>query len=120
MTWHQTLLAVLFIIAGIIHFVKPKFYLKIMPDYIPLHKEMVFLSGITEVVSGFLLLFPSLQHWGALLIILQLIAFFPVHIHMFFDKKKAMGLPDWGLWVRLALQFVMIYWASQYSSFTFF
>ncbi len=40
------LLAILRIAAGIIHFVNPAFFLKVMPPYLSLHKELVFSSRL--------------------------------------------------------------------------
>ena len=58
----------LFIFAGMLHFVRPEFYLKIMPPYLPWHRELVFLSGVIEIVLGVLLLIPTtstIAAWGA-------------------------------------------------------
>ncbi|MBL4657407.1 MAG: hypothetical protein JKX73_05360, partial [Flavobacteriales bacterium] len=44
------IMAVLYILAGVNHFVMPKFYMRIMPRYIPFHKFMVIMSGIAEIV----------------------------------------------------------------------
>ena len=46
------LLAIFMITAGIMHFVNPPSYLKIMPPYLPLHKELVLVSGVFEVLLG--------------------------------------------------------------------
>jgi uncharacterized membrane protein len=41
----------------------------------------------------------------------MLIAFFAVHIpHLFQPPKMAQG-KEWFLYIRVALQFVLIYWA---------
>jgi uncharacterized membrane protein len=34
--------------AGTMHFVRPQFYMKIMPPSLPWHRELVFLSGVAE------------------------------------------------------------------------
>lgn len=112
--WHQYLLGVLFVIAGFLHFQKPKIYLKIMPPYIPAHKTMVLLTGILEMIVGFMLLNPSTQTiagWG---IIVLMLLFLPVHIYMLQEKKASLKLPKWVLILRFPLQFLLIYWAFQY------
>ncbi len=114
MIWHLLLLSFMFILAGIFHFIKPKFYLKIMPPYIPYPMFAIYTSGFTEVVSGILLLFAETQKFGAILIIMQLIAFFSVHIHMLLDEKMVLKMGKPALWIRLALQFGLIFWAYQY------
>ena len=107
------IMSLLYTAAGIYHFIKPKFYLAIMPPYIPSHSLMVLLSGIAEVILGLALLFPatrSLAAWG---IILMLIAFLPVHIYMISSGRFA-KIPELILYVRILLQFVLIYWAYRY------
>ncbi len=60
--WHLYAMAVMYVIAGIFHFVKPKIYMRIMPNYLPNHKSLVFLSGAAEIVLGLSLCFPSLKN----------------------------------------------------------
>ncbi|GAB3029881.1 DoxX family protein [Spirosoma pulveris] len=106
--------AVVYIAAGLNHFISPKTYLAIMPPYIPAHNLMVILSGIAEVLLGVGLLFPatrSLSAWG---LILLLIAIFPANVHMAISSRFA-KLPAWLRWGRLPLQGLLIWWAYQYT-----
>ena len=52
----KCLLAILMIVAGTMHFMNPGFFLKIVPPYLPLHKELVLVSGVCEILLGVLLL----------------------------------------------------------------
>ncbi len=75
-------LGLLFAVAGVNHFWRPDFYLGIMPPYLPWHLELVYASGLFEIVLGILLLVPktsSLAAWG---LIALLIAVFPANLHM--------------------------------------
>ena len=56
--WHLYLLAILYIFAGIMHFMKPEIYLRIMPRYLPNPKLLVIRSGIAEIMLGIGLFFP--------------------------------------------------------------
>ena len=38
------LLAIFMVMAGTMHFVNPDFFLKIMPPYLPFHKELVLIA----------------------------------------------------------------------------
>lgn len=106
-------LAILLILAGILHFAMPKFYLKIMPSYLPRPAELVLISGVAEIICGLLLLFPSTQNLGAYATIALLIAVFPANIEMarkYYAKKRK------GFWLtvlRLPLQLLLIWWAFQ-------
>jgi len=113
--WHQYLMGVLLVLAGMNHFRKPKLYERIMPPYIPAHSTMVMLSGVAEMVLGFMLMNKNSQEVAAWGIIALLIAFIPVHIYMLQDKKASMKLPKWALIVRFPLQLGLIYWAYLYT-----
>lgn len=112
--WHQYIFGLLFILAGANHFRTPKIYERIIPSYLPSHKMLNILSGVAEMVLGFMLLNPESQtiaSWG---IIVLLILFIPVHIFMLQDKKASLKMPQWLLILRLPLQFALMYWAYQY------
>ena len=67
-------MALLYVLAGVLHFLKPEFYLAIMPRYLPYHLELVYLSGLCEIICGLLLFFKQTQSLGAWLTIALLIA----------------------------------------------
>ena len=46
------LCALLYIAAGINHFVNAEMYLRTMPPYLPAHEVLVALSGVIEIVLG--------------------------------------------------------------------
>ena len=108
------IMAAFLIFAGISHFTKKNFFMKVMPPYIPKHEEMVIISGIVEIILGIGLLFSqtkSLAAWG---IILLFIAVFPANIYMV-TSGKFKKIPKWMLWLRLPLQFILIAWAFLYT-----
>lgn len=114
--WHLYLMAGMYIFAGMMHFIKPKAYMRIMPRYIPNHRPLVYLSGLAEILLGIGLLFEQtrvIAIWG---IITMLIVFFLVHFYMLSSDKAGMGLPKWLLWGRILLQFVLIWWAYFYMN----
>ena len=109
-------LGVLFVVAGVFHFVKPEIYLRAMPRWLPAHRALVALSGVTEVVAGALLLYGPTRALGAWLVVAQLVGFLAVHVDMLVHPgSTGRGLPAWALWVRLALQFGLIGWAWAYT-----
>ncbi|MEQ9287746.1 MAG: DoxX family protein [Cyclobacteriaceae bacterium] len=108
-------MGVLYILAGINHFLKPKFYLRIIPPYIPWHKAMNYISGAAEVFLGLLLFCPPYSTMAAWGIILLLIAVFPANIYHLTSAKPGKGIPIWVLWLRLPFQAVFILWAWWYT-----
>lgn len=107
-------MAGMYIIAGSIHFIKPKIYLRIMPRYLPAHNTLVFLSGAAEIILGLGLLFPETRNLAIYGIILMLLIFLLVHFYMLSSDKAAAGFPKWALWIRIPLQFGLMWWAWFY------
>ncbi|SEL34200.1 Uncharacterized membrane protein [Aquimarina amphilecti] len=114
MNWHLYILSGVFIIAGVFHLIKPKAFIRIMPLYIPYHKQLVYLSGIAEIMAGIGILFVQTRFFSIWAIIGMLVVFFPVHIHMLINKKASLNLPKSVLIFRILLQFGLIYWAQLY------
>lgn len=109
------LMAVFYVGAGMNHFLNPDFYMKIMPNYLPWHLELVFLSGIIEVALGAFLLLPRytrLVAWG---IIALLVAVFPANIHVALNPHVLPDVSPTFHWIRLPLQGVLIAWAYWYT-----
>lgn len=104
------LLVIFFVGGGINHFVNPDFYIRIMPPYLPWHRELVLLSGVFEVVLGLMVLFPRymrLAGWG---LIALLIAVSPANIHMAVNSHLYPEIPIVFHFIRLPLQLVFIAW----------
>ena len=107
-------LAIFMLIAGTMHFANPEFYLKIMPPYLPFHRELVLLSGICEVLLGVLLLFPRLSRWAAWGIVALLIGVFPANVYLYQHQDILPASVIIHL-LRLPLQGVFILWASWHT-----
>ena len=109
-------LAAFFFVAGSNHFVNPDFYLGIMPPYLPAPLELVYVSGVFEILGGLAVLVPAFRvqaGWG---LILLLLAVYPANLHMAFHPELFPELPAFGLYARLPLQFPLgawAYWATR-------
>jgi len=114
MKWDLILMAAMYIFAGVMHFIKPKAYIKVMPKYLKPRKFLVLLSGVFEILLGVGLLFDITREISAIGIILMLVTFFLVHFNMLRGKKYSAGVPKWILILRIPLQFVLIWWAYIY------
>ncbi|MFT7154621.1 MAG: putative membrane protein [Bacteroidia bacterium] len=104
-------MAAFYVFAGVNHFLKPKFYLRLMPPYLPWHKAMNYLSGVIEVLLGVLLFFPAYSTIAAWGVIALLIAVFPANIYHLTSAKPGGKEPIWGLWLRLPFQALFLLWA---------
>ena len=109
------LLALMFILGGINHFLKPEFYLPMMPSYIPYHQFMIDLSGVLEILFGVALLIPRFTHLAAWGLIALLIAVFPANLHMALHPEQFPEMPQIALWIRLPIQGLFIWWAFTYT-----
>lgn len=109
----RVLLACLVFGAGVLHFVSPRSFEKIMPPYLPAHRALVYLSGACEMVLAVLLLVPQTRTVGAIGLIALFIAVLPANVHMARQQIQlgSAHLPPWLLWARLPLQLVLIAWA---------
>ena len=109
------LLGVLFVVAGLNHFVMTDFYVAIMPPYLPWPLALVYLSGVAEAGCGLLLLFrrsAKLAAWG---IIALCVAVFPANLHMALHPELFPQFSELALWARLPLQLVIMAWAYWYT-----
>lgn len=104
------LLSLLMIFAGVMHFVRPGFFLKIMPPYLPFHLELVYLSGVFEIGLGISLLIPQLSRLAAWGIIALLIAVFPANIYLY-QHQEILPAASGFHFLRLLFQGVLIWMA---------
>jgi len=107
------LLTVAMVAAGINHFVSPDTYIAMMPDALPAHRVLVYLSGIAETAGGLGLILPATRKLAAWGLILVFVAVFPANLNMALNDVPLGGssIPSWALWARLPLQLVFIAWA---------
>lgn len=113
----RTLTGLVFVVAGLLHFLAPGTYERIMPPYLPLHRELVYLSGAMEIAGGVGLLPKRTRSAAGIGLILLLFAVLPANVQMLLDARDA-GKPSWWialLWMRLPLQLVLIAWVWKVS-----
>jgi uncharacterized membrane protein len=97
-----------FVATGLLHFLKPRVYESIMPDYLPAHRELVLASGAAEVAGGAGLLLGRTRRAAGWWLIATLVAVFPANVHMALHTERYRRIPPWALWLRLPLQLVFI------------
>jgi uncharacterized membrane protein len=105
------LMVALYVAAGANHFLNPEAYIKIMPPWIPLHKEMVFVSGVCEILFALLLIFQLTRRMAAWCIIALLVAVFPANVQMMLNYYHEHNPGLWFTVLRLPLQVPLIWWA---------
>lgn len=110
-TLSLVLIGVGFIAAGVLHFLRPGPYVRIIPPFLPYPLALVYISGIAEIVGGTAVLIPSLRTWAGIWLIALLIAVFPANLYMALAPERAgLGVAPVWLWIRLPLQLALIAW----------
>lgn len=108
----RLLLAIFFIVAGVLHFAFPAQYASTMPPWLPWHDELVAISGVCEIAGGIGVLLASTRKAAGLGLILLCIAVLPANVQMLLDAQTS-GKATWILallWLRLPLQLLLITW----------
>ena len=101
--------ALVLIAAGINHVVNPAVYSPLIPNFLPLRATNYF-TALVEIGLGAGLLFPGTYKVASIGTTLLMIFFLPFHVVDALREQPAIGA-HWVAWIRLALQFTMIYWA---------
>jgi uncharacterized membrane protein len=86
-------------------------YEKIMPPYLPAHLELVYISGVFEILGGIGILIPFLQIPAGYGLVALMVAVFPANINMVVNYEQiGLNFPLVLLWLRLPMQGLLIWW----------
>lgn len=105
------LMVILYLLAGVNHFLNPGFYIEMMPPWFPSHAEIVFLTGILEILFAVFLLPVSTRTYTVYLLIIFLVCIFPANIQMSLNFYHDNNPQFWASLVRLPFQPLLIIWA---------
>lgn len=115
-------MSLLYVGAGVMHFLTPKAFAGIVPRRLPRPVLLVYLSGVAEIVLGVGVLFERTRRLSAWGLVGLLVAVFPANVNMAVNTllpesvpDRAEGLARAGLWLRLPLQAVLVLWAWWYT-----
>jgi uncharacterized membrane protein len=106
-------LSLFFIFTAIGHFIKTEEMAAMLPSFVPNRVEIIFVTGIFELLGAIGVWIPRLMRITGLCLILMLIGFLPVNIY------SAINRIDFGghgsgpayLLVRIPFQLLVIGWA---------
>lgn len=104
-------LGLLFIAAGVNHFLAPRPYRKIVPPGFGDPELVVAASGVAEVIGGVGALMPRTRRLAGLWLNALLLAVFPANVYMALKPERFKRIPPLALWARLPLQPLMMWWA---------
>jgi uncharacterized membrane protein len=108
----RALLSVFFIAAGVLHFIFPAAYMKVMPPWLPAHLSLVLVSGGFEILGGVGVLLKPVRRWAGYGLILLALAVLPANVQMLLNALADGTATVWLvlLGLRLPLQLLLIYW----------
>lgn len=113
-SWHQYLLGILLVLAGMNHFRKPTLYERVIPPRFPAASTLILITGIVEMILGFMLLNVRTQQYAAWGIIFLLINYFIIHVYVLMNRKTFPKLPKWTLFLSMPIHLFLIIWAVNY------
>lgn len=105
-----------FFIGGIAHFAATDVEMRIVPPWLPAHRQLVLISGVFELLGAFGVLWRptrQLAGWGLILLTL---AVTPANVFMLQQADHYPTVPYWALVVRLPIQvalLVCIWWSTR-------
>jgi uncharacterized membrane protein len=113
MTHKNTISAYIFggfmVFAGIVHFLNPTMFLPFIPESLP-QEAINYAGGVVEILVGVGVFFQATRKVALLGILLLMWAFLPLHTIDIFKETPAVGSHTIA-YIRLPLQFILIYWA---------
>lgn len=104
--------AALFLASGVCHFLLTRYFVAIMPPYVPWHRAAVYISGLFEIAGAVGLLIPACRRAAGVGLFILTIAVTPANIHMALNPELFPDFPPSLLFGRLLAQvglLLMIY-----------
>ncbi len=100
---------------SVAHFAFTKGMVLMMPSIIPFKKEMVYLTGVLELLLAIGLALPQTRYIASIIIIIFYIFLLPANIsaavrHVNIEKADFTGDGLGYLWFRIPLQLIFILW----------
>ena len=105
-------LSLFFVVTALAHFISTEGMAAMIPASIPYRIELVYLTGVLELLGAIGVWIPRLERLTGLLLILMLIALLPANIYAAINRV-AFGGHDLGpayLLVRVPFQLFVIWW----------
>jgi uncharacterized membrane protein len=101
-----------FVFAGVLHFLIPSTYRKIVPPWVPAPEAMVYVSGVAEIAGGVGMMVPARRGLAGWWLIATMVGVFPANLHMAINADHYPAVPGGAvsLWARLPFQGVFVAW----------
>ncbi len=113
----RVVMGVLYVGAGVAHFLLTRTYESIVPDYLTYYtsaRTLVVVSGVAEIAGGLGVMVPATRKAAATGLVMLLVCVMPANVWMVQHPERFPGVPVWAMWLRLPLQLPLIWWAWRY------
>ncbi len=111
----KTALAAVLLFTSLGHFLYTKGMGMMLPDFIPFHTELIYLTGVIEIVAAAGLFITSLRATTGILLIVFFVLVLPTNIYaaikrLNYETGTFDGKGSSYLWFRIPFQFLLILW----------
>lgn len=108
-------LSIMLVFTSIGHFKFTDGMMKMLPDFIPAKKMIVYITGFLEIMAAVGIFIPSLRYATGILLILFLVLILPSNIYaakrkLNYETGDYTGKGLSYLWFRIPFQIVLILW----------
>jgi uncharacterized membrane protein len=110
-------LTLVFGFTGVGHFLTPEPMAEMIPPVVPYRLEMIYVSGVIEILAGLALLPPATRAAAGWFVIALLVALLPLNVYAAVERVP-MGGHAWGpvyLLIRVPLQAVLVAWCYWFA-----
>ncbi len=102
-------LAVMLLFTASAHFTSTKEDLiKMVPSQLPFPRQLVFVTGLLEILGAIGLLIPQVRPAAGICLALLFVALLPANIHAALNQVPLRGRPATPLWLRVPMQLLLI------------
>jgi len=113
-------MSVMLTVTGIGHFIYQEGMIMMMPDFLPLKRELVIITGLLEFAAAIGVLIPRTRRLTGIMLIIFFILILPANItmalkHVHLQKANFEGDGPEYFWFRVPLQVLFIVWAWWFS-----
>lgn len=110
-------LALMLLMTGSAHFFKTDAMVQSMPDMLPYKVELVYFTGVVELLAAVGLLFDRTAKLTSILLIIFFICILPANIIGSLKHVELGGMENGPiyLWFRIPLQVLFIWWAYYFG-----
>ena len=109
----RALLAVAYLIAGVLHLAYPAKFLSITPAWVSYAPQVIAFTGVCEIAGAIGLFIPRFRWWAGVMLAAYAVCVYPANVKHALDyiEHGTGGLSLWYHIPRLAFQPVIVWWA---------